>query len=205
MSTKVAVNADPSVVVSLQTNELPWLPSEFPGVEEKVLVRVIDPRKGRATLLMKFSPGARLPSETLKQRVDIFVVEGSCSDGIGDYGQYTFVRNSPGSRHCPMSAAKATRSRSAPNFVARRARRQRSVCLSHRNGVPSHQERLLHHDHAGVWADGLFHRRIARALWRRRRAHGERAQYTVRLPAVLQQPRLLLHRAGISARRCVKQ
>ena len=96
MSNKVAVNADPNVVVSLQTNDMPWMPSDFPGVEEKVLECVIDPRKGRETLLMKFAPGASLPRETLKQRVDIFVMEGSCSDGIGDYGQYTFVRNSPG-------------------------------------------------------------------------------------------------------------
>jgi anti-sigma factor ChrR (cupin superfamily) len=96
MNTKLEVNADPNAVVSLQTNDMPWMPTEYSGVQEKVLERVNDPRKGRETLLMKLAPGASLPKEVLSQRVDFFVMEGSCSDGVSEYGQYTFVRNSPG-------------------------------------------------------------------------------------------------------------
>ena len=40
---------------------------------------------------------ASLPEEVLAQRMDIFVLEGSCTDGMADYGRHTFVRNSPGS------------------------------------------------------------------------------------------------------------
>jgi anti-sigma factor ChrR (cupin superfamily) len=96
MTAKTDVNADPNVVVSLQTRDMPWQPTEHPGVEEKVLERITNPRKGRETSLLKFAPGASLPEEILKQRLDIFVIEGSCSDGQGHYGAHTFVRNSPG-------------------------------------------------------------------------------------------------------------
>lgn len=96
MNAKPNVNADPNAVVHLQTRDMPWQPTGHEGVEEKVLERVVDPRKGRETLLMRFAPGASLPAETLDHRIDIFVLDGSCSDGIGDYGTHTFVRNSPG-------------------------------------------------------------------------------------------------------------
>jgi hypothetical protein len=91
------INADPNVVVTLQTKDMPWEPAGQPGVGIKVLERVNDPRKGRETSLMKFAPGASLPEELLTQRVDFFVIEGSVSDGIDQYGMHTFVRNSPGS------------------------------------------------------------------------------------------------------------
>lgn len=96
METKPNVNADPSAVVSLQTEDMPWQPTATEGIAEKILERIADSRKGRETLLMKFEPGASLPQETLNHRLDIFVIEGSLSDGLGKYGQHTFVRNSPG-------------------------------------------------------------------------------------------------------------
>jgi anti-sigma factor ChrR (cupin superfamily) len=96
MNAKPNVNADPNAVVHLQTRDMPWQPTGHDGVEEKVLERVVDARKGRETLLMKFAPGASLPAETLAHRIDLFVLDGSCSDGISEYGPHTFVRNSPG-------------------------------------------------------------------------------------------------------------
>ena len=47
--------------------------------------------------------------------------------------------------------------------------------LADRHRVPAHQGRLLHHDHAGVRPDGVLHRELARALWRRRRPDHPRA------------------------------
>lgn len=96
MTTKSSVNADAKAVISLQTNDMPWESTEHAGIEEKILERIIDARKGRETLLMKFAPGASLPKEHLKQRLDVFVIEGTFSDGIAKYGRHTFVRNSPG-------------------------------------------------------------------------------------------------------------
>ena len=61
--------------------------------------------------------------------------------------------------------------------------------------------RLFHHDHARLRADGLFHRRLAGALRRRRRPDAQGAQHAARLPDLRQRPRVLLRRAGVPARR----
>jgi anti-sigma factor ChrR (cupin superfamily) len=90
------VNADPNQCVVANTNEMAWSPTEYRGVSKKVLERVIDPRKGRETALFKLEPGASLPAETLTERVQIFVVEGSYSDGHGTYTKHTWVWNPPG-------------------------------------------------------------------------------------------------------------
>lgn len=90
------VNADPNAVVNLQTRDMPWEPTGHAGVAQKVLERVHDPRKGRETALLKLDAGASLPQETLEERLEFFVIEGSCSDGLGHYGRHTFVRNGAG-------------------------------------------------------------------------------------------------------------
>jgi anti-sigma factor ChrR (cupin superfamily) len=108
MVAQADVNADPNVVVTLKTKDMPWEPTGHPGVAKKVFERVTDPRKGRETSLMKFEPGASLPAEVLTQRIDIFVVEGAFSDGAADYGRHTFVRNSPGTTLRMASATGCT-------------------------------------------------------------------------------------------------
>ncbi|MSQ18527.1 MAG: hypothetical protein EXR39_02940 [Betaproteobacteria bacterium] len=98
MQAKTPVNADPNQVVVVNTNEMPWASTGQPGVFQKVMERVIDPRKGRETSLLKLDPGAQLPAEVLTERVDIFVLEGSFKDEQGTYGTHSFVRNQPGYR-----------------------------------------------------------------------------------------------------------
>lgn len=90
------VNADATSVVNLQTRDMPWEPTGQPGVSQKVLERVHHPRMGRETLLMKLEPGASLPRERLEERLELFVIEGRCADGLGEYGRHTFVRNPAG-------------------------------------------------------------------------------------------------------------
>lgn len=99
MRVAAAVNADATKVAVVNTNEMPWEGSEWPGVSRKVLEFVNDPKKGRETSLLKFAPGAKLPTTTLADRLDMFVVEGRFSDEHGSYGEHTFVRNPPGFRH----------------------------------------------------------------------------------------------------------
>lgn len=103
MRVAAAVNADPNKVAVVDTNEMPWEKTEHPGVLRKVLERVNDPKKGRETALLKLEPGAGLPAETLVDRMDIFVIEGTYADGHGHYGPHTFIRNQPGFRHTPSS------------------------------------------------------------------------------------------------------
>jgi anti-sigma factor ChrR (cupin superfamily) len=103
MRVAAPVNADPTQCVVVNTNEIPWEPTEHPGVSRKMLEFVSDPRKGRETSLLKFEPGARMPAETLTDRLDILVIEGTFSDGVGNHGPHTFIRNPPGSHHAPAS------------------------------------------------------------------------------------------------------
>jgi anti-sigma factor ChrR (cupin superfamily) len=97
MSVEPEFNADPDKVVVMHTNDIPWEKTEHPGVSRKLLERVNDPRKGRETALLRLDPGTALPSETLAERLDVFVLEGSYADERGSYGQHTFVRTAPGS------------------------------------------------------------------------------------------------------------
>ena len=80
------VNADANKVAVVDTNAIDWEPTEWPGIERKVLEFVNDPRKGRETSLLRLAPGASLPATTLVDRMDLFVVQGSCADEHGTYG-----------------------------------------------------------------------------------------------------------------------
>jgi anti-sigma factor ChrR (cupin superfamily) len=86
MNARAPVNADPSKVAVMNTIEMPWEPTEWPGVSRKVLELVHDPKKGRETALLKFAPGATIPAHVLEHRLDVLVVEGTYSDGTGEYG-----------------------------------------------------------------------------------------------------------------------
>ena len=97
------VNADPNRVAVMNTNQMAWEASEWPGITRKVLEFVNHPKMGRETSLLNFEPGAALPTMTLADRMDIFVVEGAFSDEHGSYGAHTFIRNPPGMRLTPTS------------------------------------------------------------------------------------------------------
>ena len=98
MTAVLEVNADPNKVVVMNTNEMDWEPTADKGASRKTLERVNDARKGRETSLLRLEAGASLPAEELTERVEMFVLEGGCSDGTGTYGLHTFVRNQPGFR-----------------------------------------------------------------------------------------------------------
>ena len=107
----------------------------------------------------------------------------------------------------PFSASAPMRSPSSPAGVTdlllqarRRRRRLGAVRAGHRRDLAAHQGRLLHHDHAGLRADGLFLLRLAVGLWRRRRHHARRPARRCSARAVLgERPGAVLLRR---ARRC---
>ncbi len=104
MRAGMPVNADPRQVAVMNTNDMPWEPTEHPGVLRKVLEFVSDPKKGRETSLLKFGPGAKLPVERLAERLDFFIIEGELSDGDASYDAETYVRLQPGSMFAAESA-----------------------------------------------------------------------------------------------------
>lgn len=108
MASSVPVNADAKAPIVLDTNEMPWEPTGVAGVTRKVLERIIDPRKGRETALLKLEPGSTLPTEDLQTRMDIVVIEGAYEDELGSYAKYTFVREMPGARRTLSSRSGCT-------------------------------------------------------------------------------------------------
>ncbi len=104
MPAKQPINADPNAVVVIDTNDMPWEPTEHRGVSQKVVERVIDPKKGRETAFVRIEPGASMPAETLTERLDVFVLEGTLEDGGKRHGEHTFVRKQPGDTFAVSSA-----------------------------------------------------------------------------------------------------
>mgnify|MGYP001326196813 FL=1 len=105
MSTKQQFNANPDECVVMHTNEMDWEDTEIGGVSQKLLERIIDPEKGRETVLLRFAAGTTLEAEELTERLDFFVLEGNYADGTGEYGPRTFVRHPAGTHHTPSSKA----------------------------------------------------------------------------------------------------
>ena len=90
------LNADPNKYVVMDSNAMTWKNTSCKGFSYKLLEKVIDPRKGRSTSLIKLDPGTTLPTETLDERCDLLVLEGTLHDGHSLYGEHTFIRNQPG-------------------------------------------------------------------------------------------------------------
>src|ERR1043165_4058938 len=94
-----------------------------------------------------------------------------------------------------------TRHSRRADLAPRRARRIGAVRARDRRRLPAHQGRLLHHDHARLRADGLFHRELARALRRRRRPHHPDALDLRGLADPRERSRALLRLPSCAARR----
>ena len=99
MRSAVEVNADANKVAFMDTRTMAWEATQWSGVQRKVLEFVNHPRMGRETSILKLEPGTSLPTTTWAERLDFFVIEGSCSDEHGSYGKHTFVRQPPGTTH----------------------------------------------------------------------------------------------------------
>lgn len=97
------LNTDLSDLVLLRTHEMEWERVPGTSVLEKRLDHLDDLQTGRETSLMRFEPNTTLPAETLEARVEILVLDGTYSDGHGDYGKGTYLLNSPGFTHTPAS------------------------------------------------------------------------------------------------------
>ena len=148
------INADAKAPVVLDTNTMPWEPTGVPGISQKVLERIIDPRKGRETALVKFEPGARMPTEDLRTRMDIVVLEGAYEDELGTYTKHTFVREMPGSRRtlsskdgCTLYVKRRVPIRANEHGSARSVvvvDRTKWVAVGHRFGMATHLYRDVH-------------------------------------------------------------
>ena len=94
----MAEGSVPSLYVQAAT--VPWEPL-YPGVDVKSLHR--DPAQGMHVMLMRYQPGAVIPTHRHTAVEHIFVLEGSVEDefGICTAGNYAF--RPPGCVHAPGS------------------------------------------------------------------------------------------------------
>ncbi|QJC56190.1 hypothetical protein HC248_01492 [Polaromonas vacuolata] len=96
------LNADVSLRVVVQSEQLPWLDSPSPMVKRRVLARD-GGEVAKATSVVKYLPGASFADHQHGLGEEIFVLEGSLSDAAGDYPAGTYIKNPPGSSHAPFS------------------------------------------------------------------------------------------------------
>jgi anti-sigma factor ChrR (cupin superfamily) len=73
-----------------------------PGVEIRPLYRTLN---GPAAAVLRYEPGATVPSHTHDGYEHVLVLEGEQSDERGTYGAGTLTVNPPGSSHSVTSAS----------------------------------------------------------------------------------------------------
>lgn len=101
---KLAPTPDGSTYVKPQ--DMAWKPSQFEGIEIKVLYE--DKAAGEMTCLLRWAPGTTLPFHKHPEIEQSYVIEGSFSDhdGICRAGEYVWRRS--GSMHETHSAEGCT-------------------------------------------------------------------------------------------------
>jgi hypothetical protein len=99
---QTAINSDFGQHVTLDTEQMPWLPSPQANVERRMLDR-IGGEVARATSLVRYAAGSSFPAHSHGLGEEFLVLEGVFSDEHGDYSQGTYVRNHPGSQHTPFT------------------------------------------------------------------------------------------------------
>jgi len=96
----------PGGSVYVKPQDMDWKPSQFEGVEIKVLYE--DAARGEMTCLLRWQPGTTLPFHKHPEIEQSYVIAGSFSDhdGICRAGEYVYRH--PGSMHETHSAEGCT-------------------------------------------------------------------------------------------------
>lgn len=85
----------------VQTDDIPWKQTPFPGVEMKILME--DKETGLLTTLTRLAPGAELPDHTHVGIEQTWVLEGTLQDHEGAVTAGNYVWRPAGSRHSASS------------------------------------------------------------------------------------------------------
>lgn len=92
----------PGGSVYVQPQAMDWQPSQFEGVDIKVLYE--DKARGEMTCLLRWQPGTTLPFHKHPEIEQSYVISGSFSDHDGICRAGEFVYRHPGSMHETHSA-----------------------------------------------------------------------------------------------------
>ena len=96
----------PGGSVYMKPEEMDWKPSQFEGIEIKVLYE--NKEIGEMTCLLRWQPGTTLPFHKHPEIEQSYVIEGSFSDHDGICRAGEFVWRKPGSLHETHSAEGCT-------------------------------------------------------------------------------------------------
>lgn len=92
----------PTVSRVVPVDDLPWHPTPFPGIEQKILLK--DEKRGLITALVRMAPGARLPLHEHADVEQTYVLEGSLADDEGNETTAgNFIWRPAGHRHVAWS------------------------------------------------------------------------------------------------------
>lgn len=96
---EIGVSSNPPQLRSryVDPEELSWSPSDFPGIETKVLWS--EPETGRSTILFKLAPGAVVPSHTHTDVEQTWVLSGTFEDDEGQAAAGHYIWRPAGNRH----------------------------------------------------------------------------------------------------------
>lgn len=96
------INADFKRCVFVAAQDYHWVASPQPGVERVMLDRIGE-EQARATSVVRYAPGSRFPEHTHPGGEEILVLKGTFSADGEDFPAGWYLRNPPGSAHCPSS------------------------------------------------------------------------------------------------------
>jgi len=85
----------------VRVQDMPWEPTDFPGIRMKVLYS--DPPTGRSTIMFKLEPGAVVPPHEHTALEQTYVLEGSLEDHEGAARTGEFVWRPGGSVHTAVA------------------------------------------------------------------------------------------------------
>jgi len=86
-------------------SKMPWQPTQFEGIEMKILYQDDD---GRSTILFKMAPGSIVPLHEHTALEQTFMLEGSLEDAEGRCGAGDFVWRPGGNIHVAHAPDGAT-------------------------------------------------------------------------------------------------
>ena len=101
------INADFSRPTWVLPEDQEWVASPQAGVQRVLLDRV-GREKARATSLVRYAPGSSFPEHRHPGGEEILVLSGTFTAEGRDHGQWSYLRNPPGSRHAPSSETGCT-------------------------------------------------------------------------------------------------
>lgn len=98
----MSLNSDFSQRLVIHPDTLHWSPSAANVVEQRMLEQD-GAAVARTTAIVRYAPGASVPSQAHDLGEEIFVLEGIFSDGCCDHGPGSYLRYAPGAMHASRS------------------------------------------------------------------------------------------------------